>query len=310
LRDCSLVVPASDGDDVTRLLDSLLAIPDAPGEVVIVDAGPSHTLGDSLRDWIGRRILPFHLVYAACPPGLTRLRNIGVDISTRDFIYFLDPAMEPLPGYFAITRRVFDLDRDRCVGGVTGVVVNRAGRGGGDPLVYSRSGAFRRDLPPFSGLRRVDVLPGSCAAWRREVFASRRFSCFFGSWPEGEDVEMSLRVGRHWTLLACGEARVKCLSAADPVSFEAGRAVVRNRCFVWRRHVPRPGSRNIARFWCCMAADALAKVRPWNFATVSHAAGMFAGMVSCVADPPAFTEPPVRREYLLATEQLAAQTGM
>src|SRR5690242_10436292 len=306
-----------DGDDVLRLLDSLLAIPDAPGEVVVVDAGPAYDAGPRLREWREGRPAPFTLVYVATPSGLTRQRNIGVDLSTRDFVFFLDPGVEPLPGYFAVTRHVFDLDRDRCVGGVTGVIMNGARRGSGcDPLLYSRSGACGPGVPAFSGLRRVDVLPGAASAWRREIFNARRFSCFFGPCPQGEDVEMSLRVGRTWTLLACGEARVKSVAASShaKLGYEFGCAVIRNRHFVWRRHIAEPGPRHEARFWLNAALDVVTTLgsfcaRPWDLSRAAHAAGLIAGISSCLTDPPRFTEPPARREYLLATEELAAQTG-
>jgi glycosyltransferase involved in cell wall biosynthesis len=316
LRDCSLVIPAGDGDDVPRSLDSFLAVPDAPGEVVIVDAGPNYDLGPRVRAWREAREAPFTLIYVAAPSGLTRQRNIGVDLSTRDFVFFLDPGLEPLPGYFAVTRGVFDLDRDRCVGGVTGVIVNRGRRGSRDPLIYARSGICGPGVPPFSGLRRVDVLPGAAAAWRREVFTTRRFSCFFGACPEGEDIEMSLRVGKRWTLLACGEARVKRVAPSPQIalSYESGRAVIRNRHFVWRRHISEPGFRNEARFWLRAVLDVVTAfgsfcLRPWDVSRASHAAGLVAGISSCLADPPRFTEPPARREYFLTTGELAAQTG-
>ena len=311
LSDCSLVVPVSDEHEIAPLLDTLLAVSDAPGEVVIVDAGPRRTASARLRDWGGRSPAPFILVYVASPPGLTRQRNIGIDVSTRDFIFFLDPGLEPLPGFFAAARRVFDVDRERCVGGVAGVILEGArGRGARDSLRYPRSGSCRLDAPAFVGLRRVDVLPGCASAWRREVFATRRFSCFFRDWPEGEDVDFSLRAGREWTLLACGEARVKrVVSSVGRFGYDAGLASVRNRRFVWRRRFPNPEVREELRFWSRAALDWVAFIRPWSPARLAHAAGMIAGMVSCLKDPPRFTEPPARREYFLRSEERVARTG-
>ncbi len=305
LPDCSVVIPASGPGRVEGLLDALLAAPDAPGEVVVVDEAPSQELGLRLRVWAGRHAAPFELVYVSSPPGLTRQRNVAIDVAGRDFIFFLDPGVEPLPGYFAATRRVFDLDRDRCVGGVAGVVVNGARSSGGrDPFLYSRCGDWSFDAPPFSGLRRVDFVPGHAGAWRREVFASRRFSCYFGSWPEGEDVEMSLRAGRQWTFLACGEARVRRVSEPAVLGYDAGHAAVRNRYFIWRRHIAQSGARRKARFWL----NGILRIAA-NLHRPSYAAGILSGIVSCLIAPPRFTEPPARREYILATETYAAQTG-
>lgn len=321
LRDCSLIIPTSgQWDDVERLLDALLSFSDTPGEVVIVDAEPSRALGLSLRRWVVRTAAPFTLVYAASPPGLTRQRNIGVDLATRDYVFFLDPAVLPLPGYFSISRRVFDFDSTRAIGGVAGVVVNERDSRAPEPLVYSYSGSWtpRSYRNAFTGLRRVDVLPGSATVWRREVFLGHRFSCFFREHPDGEDVEFALRAGRSWTLLCCGDARVQRLPSADPrvPGYEAGRARIRNRHLIWTRHVSRPAPRHTVKFWLNAGADAGRSLaafcrRPWRIGHAAHAAGILAGVVSCLRDAPFFVEPPARREYLLVPEtaRLAAQTG-
>jgi GT2 family glycosyltransferase len=318
LRDCSLVIPTCNGGrEVERVLDTLLALPDSPGEVVVVDGDPACDLDVRLRAWIARTAAPFALAYVASPPELTRRRNVGVDISTRDFIFFLDANAIPLPGYFAETRRVFEFDRQRCVGGVSGIVVNQTRRlhrlrralallPPVEAMLYHRSGAHtpREFLAPFSGLRRVDVLPGCASAWRRDVFTGLRFSCFFQGNPEGEDVEMSLRAGRSWTLLCCGDARVQ-LARLEPAAvpgYDAGRAHVRNRWFVWKRHVRTPDLRHTARFWCgsVLSAAAMAAYRP------RYAAGILAGIAGCITDPPRFVEPPPRREYVLTAEAARA----
>lgn len=316
LRDCSLVIPTCNrGGEVERLLETLLVLPDTPGEVVVVDGDPAGDLGDRLRDWSADTAAPFALVYVASPPELTRRRNVGIDISTRDFIFFLDPDAIPLPGYFNETRRVFEMDRLGCVGGVAGIVVNETQRRRRlhsaltllpplEPLLYHRSGVHtpRRFMKPFAGVRRVDVLPGSASAWRRDVFDADRFSCFFREHPEGEDVEMSLRAGRSWTLLCCGDARIQLTSLRRPgAAFHAGRAHIRNRYFVWKRHVQRPATRNTARFWCgatLSAAVELAALR------VRRAAGIVSGIVSCLTNPPRFVEPPARREYVLSADSV------
>lgn len=321
LGDCSLIVPAAgERDEIERLLDALLSLPDAPGEVVVVDADPSRALGVSLRRWVARTAAPFAIVYAATPPGLTRQRNIGVDLATRDFVFFLDPGVLPLPGYFSQSRRIFDFDSGRAIGGVAGVVVNERDSRAPEPLVYSSSGSWtpRSYRNAFTGLRRVDVLPGSAAIWRREVFASHRFSYFFREHPEGEDVEFSLRAGRSWTLLCCGDARVQRLqaSAAPVPGFHAGRARIRNRHLIWTRHVSRPAPRHTMRFWLNAAADAARAVaafcrRPWRLGHAAHAIGIAAGIVSCLTDAPFFVEPPARREYIVIHETARlAQTAL
>jgi glycosyltransferase involved in cell wall biosynthesis len=325
LRDCSVVIPTVKREaEVARLLEAIGALPDTPAEVVIVDADPAHELGPQLLSWRAGRSVPFALAYVESPPGLTRQRNVGIDISTRDFIFFLDPEIVPLPGYFAEIRRVFGVDRDQCVGGVAGVVINemspqlrrrsRVRRAIGllprrEPLIYDPSGGHtpRTFLNPFSGLRRVDILPGCACAWRREVFASHRFSCYFHEEADGEHIEMSLRAGRSWTLLCAGDARVRRDPGPErPAGYDAGRARLRNRYFIWKRHA-RPARRHVARFWITAVAGAAIEVlsfclRPTRAAALRNAAGILVGALSCLTDPPHFAEPPARREYALEIE--------
>ena len=287
LRDCSLIVPTCNrGAEVERLLDTLLAIPDPPAEVVIVDGDPARDLDARLHAWAVQAAAPFALVYVAGPPELTRRRNAGVDISAHDFIFFLDPDAIPLPGYFRETRRVFEIDHCNCVGGVAGIVANDE---------------HPRRQAPFSGLRRADSLPGCASAWRRDLFNDYRFSSYFGNHPEGGDVDLSHRAGKSWTILYCGDARIERIStrtAATP-GFGAGRAHIRNRYFVWKRHFARPEPGNATRFWCGAVLTAAIDIARFR---LPRAAGVLAGIADCLNRPPRFVEPPATREYELADE--------
>jgi hypothetical protein len=324
VQDCCLVLAAASGLKApVRLLDALLELPDPPAEVVIADGRPDRELSRVLREWSDLHPAPFALVYAACPPGWTRQRNIGVDIGTLDFIFFLDEGVIPLPGYFSETRRVFDRDRNRCVGAVAGVVIDemlpaqpaswRLRRYIGlaprtEPLLYHPSGSHapRSFLKAYSGLRRIDLVPGCAAAFRREVFAGARFSCFFRECADGADDELSLRIGDRWTLLFCGEALVRRASPlpAAPPSFFLGRHALRNRLFVWKRHTARPAKRHVVQFWVnalltATAAFASFLTRPWRVGPLGYAAGVVTEMVWGLFRPPSSEEPPPRREYLL-----------
>src|SRR5215471_18387757 len=260
LADCSLIVATYNRqDELLRLLDGLLAIPDPPGEVVIVDGCVSADLSARLQGWTAEHELPFDISYVESPAGLTRQRNVGVDISTREYLFFLDDDAVPLPGYFREMRRVFREDREGRVGGLAGCVINEMDKPVArrwqlrfllgivpriEPMIYYPSGTHvpRSLLKPFSGVRRVDVLPGCAWTFRREVFDTERFSAFFQGYSQGEDLEMSLRVSRRWELVCSGDARILHLPAGHgrPASYTRGRMEMRNRYFVWKRHTPRP----------------------------------------------------------------------
>jgi hypothetical protein len=178
-----------------------------------------------------------------------------------------------------------------------------------EPMIYYPSGTHvpRSVLKPFTGVRRIDVMPGCAWTLRREVFQTERFSCFFEGYSQGEDLEMSLRVGRRWELVCCGDARILHLPAGHgrPVSYTRGAMEMRNRYFIWRRHTPRPSARHQVSFWADTALLVLMDLawfcaRPWRAQPLGHAAGTLRELWRCLWQPPRFQEPPARREYVLA----------
>ncbi len=329
LEDCSLIVATCDRQqELMRLLERLLRMAEPPGEVVIVDGRPTEESCGALRAWVESRRPSFDFCYAESPAGLTRQRNAGVDLSTRPYLFFLDDDAVPLPGYFTEMRRVFDEDRERRVGGLAGCVINEMDKPIArrwrmrfalglvprlEPMVYCPSGTHtpRGLLKRFSGVRKIDVMPGCAWTLRREVFDTDRFSCFFEGYSQGEDLEMSLRIGRRWEILCCGDAGILHLPGAGgrPMSYRRGVMEMRNRYFIWKRHSPHPGARFVWAFWLdtafLIAMDlAWFCVRPWRFEPLGHARGTLTEMVRCLALPPAFEEPPARREYVLEVDRV------
>jgi GT2 family glycosyltransferase len=328
LEDCSLIVATCQRpNELLRLLNSLLRIPDRPGEVVVVGVNSFPEAGERLLAWVKSQSLPFTVCYAESEAGLTRQRNAGVDLSTRPYLFYLDDDAVPLPGYFREMRRVFLEDRAKRIGALAGCVLNEMNKPIPrrwrlrfalrivpriDPMIYYPSGTHtpRGLLKPFSGIRKVDVMPGCAWTFRREVFETERFSSFFKGYSQGEDLEMSLRVGRRWEIYCCGDARILHLPASGgrPVSFARGLMEMRNRHFIWKRHSPHPGAVCAARFWLdttfLIVMDFLwLAVRPWRIEPLGHAAGTLVGLFHCLVFPPHFEEGPVRREYCLASGQ-------
>ena len=140
------------------------------------------------------------------------------------------------------------------------------------------------------------MLPGCAFAFRREVLDEFRFSEFFAGYSQGEDLEMSLRVGRRWKLASCGEARVVHNEARGRAAggFAKGRMEVRNRYFIWKRHVPHPRVLDRARFWADMVFLLVMDVAR---VALAHGCGVVVAAAGCLVAPPRYAEPPVRRRY-------------
>ncbi|MBL8291804.1 MAG: glycosyltransferase [Bryobacterales bacterium] len=313
LDDCSLIVPTlRRHEDILALLTHLTKEPEPPGELVIVDGAGDGQLGLVLDRWAMDVSLPFDLVYVEGPRGLTLQRNVGIDVSHGQFVFFLDDDALPLEGYFRAIRTAFLTSPS--IGGVCGSlvlppsarlpyrwrlrfalrIVPRI-----RPFAYHPSGtSVPPILAPQAGTRPVDIMPGCAFALRREVFLQHRFSAFFTGYSYGEDVEMSLRVGKTWRLLCCGEALV--IHRQAPTNrlhgFRKGRMEMLNRHFIWKRHVPHPGRINQFRFW---ADAALVVALDLLSARFAHSAGMIVAAGRCVFNEPTFEEGPAALEYEL-----------
>jgi GT2 family glycosyltransferase len=333
LEDCTLIVPTYKRPrEMAGLLRLLATFSDAPREVIVVDGSPSGEVENELLRRAEKFSLPFDLVFIRSPAGLTRQRNVGIDASSRDFVFFLDDDSVPQPGYFQAIRQVFVADHAREIGAVRGLFANVAEARltwlwrlrfalrlvpRGEPGRYFSCGttATWEGVRPFKDVKAVDVLTGCAMAFRRAVFERHRFSLFFSGYSQGEDLEMSRRVARDWRLVVCGEARVRHEAAEGgrPAGFRRGRMALRNHYFIWRRHVPRISVLDRVRFWLnavliVIHHTAGAFVHGFRPQHLSYAAGTLCAAVECWFVPPAYEEPPARREYEFSLRQVGCET--
>jgi GT2 family glycosyltransferase len=330
LQDCCLIVATYQRpSETSELVRRIAEMSDVPAEVLIVDASPGRETEFALLELSHLVQMPFELLYARSPKGLTRQRNVGVDISTKPFLFFLDDDAMPLEGYFSELRRVLVNDVEELIGAAGACIVNEIAKPiprrwrirhaiglipRTAPLVYNDAGTSAPGglTKPFHGTREVDIFAGGACAIRRKVFESMRFSEFFCGYSWGEDLEMSLRIRRNWRVVYCGDARVvhygvQC-RGGRPVAFTKGRMEVRNRYFIWRRHSRNATLLNRVRFHCDLLFLLLMDVlwfvaHPRMCQHLTHACGLVAGAVSCAISPPEWEEPtPVRRYRLGTTE--------
>jgi GT2 family glycosyltransferase len=305
---------------------------DAPAEVVVVDGSPDEAVALALEGWTDARALPFDLLVVRSPAGLTRQRNVGIDVSRGEYVFYLDDDCLPLDGYFAALRRVLADDATGRIGAACGALVNEMGR----PLEWrwrlrfalgiaprGEPGTFFRtatSVPgslgaPFHGTRPVDMLSGGASCYRRAVLRRHRFSLFFDGYAQGEDLEFSRRIAREWELRWCGDAHVVHAHAPGgrPRSRAKGMMEIRNRYLIWRRHVPDATLGDALRLWAdfafILAFDLATFVaRPRERWRLAHAGGVALGALSCVFAPPRYEEPPAVPEYRLALPARLALT--
>jgi GT2 family glycosyltransferase len=247
-----------------------------PDELVVVDSGSVPDLATRLATALeGSGIA---LVYARSEPGTSLQRNRAIELATGDIFFFFDDDVELEPDYVERTLECFHLQADPPVGGVMGTQTNApwAGRGreivnglfglthwaqGDAPRLYA-AGGVRYCVRP-SRVIEVPAVYGCCVAFRRACFDGERFAEFLPGYTLNEDVELSYRISRRWTILQTPFARVKHnVSPVSRVSLpnRTSRLVFAKYWFV-RQHRPHD-LRHLAAFaWSNAGLAALTMAR-------------------------------------------------
>ncbi len=211
----SVVIATRHRPDPLRLtLDTLSRQTRLPEEVIIIDSSEDDRTallcagGDR---WPGLRIQ----YERAARPSAAEQRNRGADLATGAIVVFMDDDVELSPEF--LVELIAPFATDPRIAGVSGRILNCvyvqprglhwlllalivgdtspswAGRVVGPAVNFLPDGE-RTDVHP------VDWLFTTGVAYRREVFAQYRFGAFTG-YSFAEDVHLSTRVGRDWTLV-------------------------------------------------------------------------------------------------------------
>jgi len=258
-------------DEVKGLLENIALQSMLPAEIVLVDG---LTDGDSETEKIVAEIkdnFPFAVRYIRHGGGTAIQRNVGIEAARGDFIAFIDDDVRLDRDFLLNVINAFAADSDGKVGGIVGYRTNQyfgldesqrwrwykrlrllsvyePGRYDfkcGYPINNSMQ-------PPFSGTRPVDFMTTACAVWRKEVFDSGlRFHPFFKDYGILEDAHLSLRAGREWELLQCGDAHCEEMNSPNGRTSRKtiGYKCVVNYYFVFRDIVNPLTFSHKFRFW-------------------------------------------------------------
>lgn len=270
--DISVVTPTlGRPTEVGELLKNLAAQDRLPKEVVLVDGAPPQERATEEVVTRFRDQLPFDVVYMRHQGGTAIQRNAGIDVARGRLIALIDDDVRLEPQFLSTMATLMKDDASRDVGGAVGYRTNYQIDVGDSQRWrwYKKLGLLsifepgRYDFrcgypinnalqPPFTGTRPVDFITTACAVWRREVFESGlRFSAFFKDYGVLEDAHMSLKAGRQWRLLQCGDARCEELHSPNGrVSRRRlGYKCVVNYYFVFRDIVGPLSMSQKFRFW-------------------------------------------------------------
>ena len=265
--------------EIADLLKNLSEQTLLPFELIMVDGAPAEERETENVVVATAESLPFRCRYLSHDRGTAIQRNAGIEVAEGDYIAFIDDDVRLRADFFEKIAALFAEDREGKVGGIVGFRTNQYF----EPQKserwrwYRRLGLFTVYEPgkydfksgypinasmqaPFSGVRHVDFMTTACAVWRREVMdAGLRFDRFFCDYGVLEDAHFSLRAGRRWELLQCGDAH--CSELRSPFgrvdAHKLGYKCVVNYYFVFRDIVQPLTWRHQARFWRYQAFELL-----------------------------------------------------
>jgi glycosyltransferase involved in cell wall biosynthesis len=257
--------------EVAGLLENLSRQILLPAEVLLVDGAPAKETQTESVVTAAAGALPFKCHYIRHERGTAIQRNAGIEKAVGAFIAFIDDDVRLDPKFLSTVISVFAQDKEKKVGGIVGYRTNQHFRINDrqrwrwyrrlrllttyEPGHYDFLSGYPINAlmqPPFLGFRKVDFMTTACAVWRREVFDSGlRFDPFFRDYGVLEDAHLSLRAGRRWELLQCGDAH--CVEMSSPNGRvnrkEFGFKTVVNHYYVFQDVVEPLTWRHKMRFW-------------------------------------------------------------
>ena len=211
---------------VNNLLISISLQKIVPDEIIIVDASKNNNNYRFPKN-INASVIKSDKMQ------LTYQKQLGIKKSKGEIVTFLDDDTYLDANYFKNILVVFNRDKNKKIGAVSGYISNEWGitstkpdffmkllkllniyDGDFKPGSVSDSGIFieLNELKPFTGIKKVDFVPGGCTSFRREVFENFMPPLRITKYG-GEDKAFSRMIVKEWDLYVCGDANLEHYSA-------------------------------------------------------------------------------------------------
>jgi glycosyltransferase involved in cell wall biosynthesis len=252
-------------DLLREAVESLLQQTVLPAELCIVDASEeaqSRLEIEALCEGAGLRLDYVH----PAPTGLTVQRNLGIDRTTGDPVFFLDDDAWMAPDVHEEVLAEYERWGPE-LGGVRGVWIDPPAQGRLS-LLWRRSfgmetwraeasgrmrpGFFTDVVTTSAEVRRVESFVGWFMSFRREVFEHERFDETLGAYAFKEDADFSYRVVRRgYVLVQTPRARIRhAKSPSQRLSaFELQRMNMTNHVYLHHKNMPQDLHHRLALWW-------------------------------------------------------------
>jgi len=252
VRNTSIIVCTKDrAEDLARFIESVDLQTRLPDELIIVDAS-GDGLTQKLIQSVTRRAR-YKVKYTRAAPGLTRQRNIGVEMAGGDTLFLFDDDTVLEQDYVEIVSATFDKYRLKNVGGICGRITNISENRPFRDAMF-RTFFFLTDrshgrlkLSGFPAFRRgskcafVEVMPGNCMAYAKNVFKHFAFDENLTGYGFMEDVDFSYRVSKKFRLLYQPLARLAHYETTYTTvdSRKLKRMQIRNHFYLFKKNMAK-----------------------------------------------------------------------
>lgn len=292
--------------EVLDLLENLSEQTLLPREIILVDGAPPDE--NETQKAVEKVIenYPFTIRYIREQGGTAIQRNYGINLAKGEYVALIDDDVRLDKNFLIEIFNIFEKDEEKKVGGIVGYRTNMHFQASSverwrwykrlkllktfEPGRYDFQCGYpinNNMQPPFEGVRPVDFMTTACAVWRREVFDSGlRFDIFFKDYGVLEDAHFSLRAGKTWELLQCGDAH--CIELNSPNGRTSSRKIgykcVVNYYYVFRDIAEPLSLGHKFRFWRYQAFEVFrigsSALRRRRWSDVQDAIGRIEGVLA------------------------------
>ena len=253
----SVIIPTLNRfDDLKAFTQTLVKQTLKPDELVIVDAGDDNNVEPMLRT--GLESTGIELTYLKAEPGTSSQRNKGIAAAKGDFFFFFDDDVLLEPDYIEKSMSCFDapLNSTLPLGGVMGTFKDHpkdsrlkilykhlfqiTHETDIRPPIIQSSGAARWAIEPKEIIP-IPVCGGGRVVFRKECFENEQWDSFLPGYTASEDVELSYRIAKKWSLIQTPHARLHHKhSPVSRTTFDDRTArLLYARFYFFRKHMPR-----------------------------------------------------------------------
>lgn len=264
---CFIIATRNRPGDLLRTIESLVAQTVLPAELCIVDSSDETPTREQIEKLCADSGIALDYHHPA-PRGLTVQRNVGIDRTHGDPVFFIDDDVAMVSDCHEQVLKEYERWGDDLAGVRASPV--RPARPGRATILYRklfgiggwwpensgriRAGFYAEGISASAGVRKVEYFNGWFMSYRRYVFERERFDEALAGYGYKEDIDFSYRVGRRWTLVQTPAARCDHLKAPSARLDSHGlqRMNLANQFYLHRKLMPQDVRHRAALWWALL----------------------------------------------------------